>query len=147
MTRRSITIVGCCAALTLAACASTPQPPPPSPEGQMTSGTELQITGTVTYRERVALTPEAVVQVEVVELMPDASTGAVLGEQTLRNPGQVPIHFSVAIPPERVRPEATYVARARITDAGRLFSTPAPLPVLTQGKLSSDVQILVRSGK
>jgi putative lipoprotein len=146
MTRRSITIAGCVVALTLAACASTPQPPPPSPEGQMPPATQLQLTGTVTYRERVALTPEAVVQVEVVEQRPDGGTGAVVGEQTLRNPGQVPISFAVAIPSERVRPEATYVVRARITDAGRVLTTPEPVPVLTQGNRSSDVQLLVRSG-
>ncbi|HYH99580.1 YbaY family lipoprotein, partial [Hyalangium sp.] len=48
--------------------------------------------------------------------------------------------------PQRLRPEATYIVNARITDGGRVFSTRAPIPVLTQGNPSADVQVLVRSG-
>ncbi|WP_224241010.1 YbaY family lipoprotein [Hyalangium gracile] len=163
MTRQTPVLLGCAALLTLSACASTrsaqpdetPAPAPqPAPEAPATPGTQpvatpgatLQVTGAVRYRERIALSPEAVVQVEVVELMPDGTAGTVLGEQTLRNAGQVPIAFSVAIPQERIRPEATYGVRARITDAGRSFSTPAPVPAITQGSVSSDVQVLLRVG-
>jgi putative lipoprotein len=111
-----------------------------------TPGAETLVTGTVRYRERIALTPEAVVQVEVVEVTPEGTAGAVIGEQTIRSPGQVPIPFSVAIPSERIRAEGSYAVRARITDGGRVFGTAEPVRVLTQGNLSSDVQILVRLG-
>ena len=69
-----------------------------------------------------------------------------VGEQTLHGPGQVPIRFSVAVDPERIRPEVTYLVRARITDGERVFTTPEPVPVLTQGHPSQDVQVRVRVG-
>lgn len=147
MTQPLRLVAGPLAALTLAACASassatqrermdTPSPPE----------NEFQVTGAVVYRERIALTPAAMVRVEVVELTPEGSPGAVLGEQTIQSPSQVPIPFSVAIAPQRVRSEARYAVTARIMDGGRVFSTASPVPVLTEGHPSSGVQVLVRTG-
>jgi putative lipoprotein len=169
MSRPTLTIAGWLAALTLAACASTSSstqggstdstsqpdsetqvtPGPtetPHPPSDQLPGTATQVTGSVIYRERIALTPAAVVQVEVVELTESGSPGTVIGQQTIQSPGQVPIPFTVAINPQRVRAEGTYVVNVRITDGARVFSTAAPVPVLTQGNRSSDVQVLVRSG-
>jgi putative lipoprotein len=106
----------------------------------------VQVTGSVVYVERVALTPEAVVQVEVMEVAPEGGKETVLGEWTQKNPGQVPIRFSVEVASERVRPEGHYVVRARITDAGRTLAAPEPVSVLTQGHPSQDVRVRVRSG-
>ena len=147
MNRPTLTLAGWLAALTLAACASTA----PSTQGGSTDSTAqpdngTQVTGSVMYRERIALTPGAVVQVEVVELTQDGSPGTVIGQQTIQNPGQVPIPFSVDVNPQRVRAEGSYAVNVRITDGERVFSTATPVPVLTQGHRSSDVQVLVRSG-
>jgi putative lipoprotein len=154
MIRRITVLAGCFAALTLAACATTPEPrmdktPPVDKEEtsvRLTETGEIQVTGSVFYLERIALTPEAVVQVEVVEVAPAGGRESVIGEQTLSSPGQVPIHFSVGVPPERIRPEGSYVVRARITDGGRTFTTSEPVPVLTQGHPSQDVQVRLRMG-
>lgn len=153
MNRRIAVLAGSLAALTLAACAATPPAPPASPppappptEAQAGARAELRVTGSVSYRERIALTPDAVLQVEVVESAPPGGTESVVGEQTLQSPGQVPIAFSVTVPSERIRPEATYTVRARISDSGRAFTTPEPIPVLTQGHPSQDVQVRVRGG-
>jgi len=162
MTRRMPMLVGWLAALTLTACASTassttqpdtgtevtpgPSNPTTPPSPDQAPGTVTQVTGSVMYRERVALTPAAVVQIEVVELTQEGSPGTVIGQQTIQSPGQVPIGFSVDLNPQRIRAEATYVLNARITDGERVFSTTIPVPVLTQGNRSSDVQVLLRSG-
>jgi putative lipoprotein len=152
MIHRLAVLAGCFAALTLAACATTPEPSvdktPPVEKEETTArpiGTgETVVTGSVFYLERIALTPEAVVRVEVVEV--EGGKESVIGEQTLSSPGQVPIRFSVGVPAERIRPEGTYIVRARITDAGRTFTTPEPVPVLTQGHPSQDVRVRVRIG-
>ncbi len=136
-------LMGGLAALVLGACASTASAPV-GPEPIVPEETEVQVTGTVLYRERIALTPEAVLHVEVVEVTPEGTIGAVIGEQRLRGPGQVPIPFSVAIEAARIRPEARYEVRARIADSGRVFSTLEPVAVLTEARLSSDVRVLVR---
>lgn len=154
MIRRITVLAGCFAALTLAACASTPTPPaedktPPmdtTPSTRPTEAAQTQVTGSVFYMERIALSPEAVVQVQVVEVAPAGGQESVLGEQTLRSPGQVPIPFSVGVPSERIRPEGSYVVRARITDGARTFSTPEPVAVLTQGHPSQEVRVRVRVG-
>jgi putative lipoprotein len=106
----------------------------------------MEVTGSVFYRERVALTPAAVLQVEVVESGGQAGAETVVAQQTYTNPGQVPLRFSVTVPGERIRPEATYLIRARITDGSRTFSAAQAMPVLTQGNPHQDVQVLVRSG-
>jgi putative lipoprotein len=171
MTRYMPTVAGWLAALTLTACASntpTPQTGSPGTATQPTTGTEVtagpsnpttppptdqapgtmtQVTGAVTYRERIALSPDAVLVIEVMEQTPQGAPGNVISQQTVTGPGQVPIPFSVAINPQRIRPEATYVLIARIMDGGRSFTTETPVPVLTQGHRSSDVQVLVRSGR
>lgn len=141
-------VVGGLAALVLAGCAgSTPQPseatkaPAGLEEAAGSPAQEVRVTGTVFYSERIALTPDAVLLVEVVE---DGST--VVGEQTVSAPGQVPLPFSVTVPAQRVRPEASYTVRARIVDGERRFSTPEPVPVLTQGHPSGDVRVRMRVG-
>jgi len=161
MIRRITVLAGCFAALTLTACASTPTPPaedktppadttPPAnteaPSTRPTEAAQTQVTGSVFYVERIALSPEAVVQVQVVEVAPAGGQESILGEQTLRGPGQVPIAFSVGVPSERIRPEGSYVVRARITDGARIFSTPEPVAVLTQGHPSQEVRVRVRVG-
>jgi putative lipoprotein len=153
MNRRIAVLAGCIAALTLAACATstppaTPAPPPAPPPTETQAGpqAETRVTGSVFYRERIALTPDAVLQVDVVESASPGGTETVVGTQTLQRPGQVPIAFSVAVPADRIRPDATYTLRARLTDGARAYVTPAPIPVLTQGHPSQDVQVLVRIG-
>ncbi|KFA89031.1 YbaY family lipoprotein [Archangium violaceum] len=154
MTRRIIVLAGCFAAFTLAACATTQgptvEPTPPAdkqePAARPAEAGETQVTGSVFYVERIALSPEAVVQVEVVEVAPEGGQGAVLGTWSQSGPGQVPIRFSVGVPSERIRPEGSYVVRASITDGGRTFSTLEPVPVLTQGHSSQDVRVRVRIG-
>ena len=110
--------------------------PAPQPQASM------EVTGSVTYRERIALSPAAVLQVEVVE----AGTESVVAQQTYQSPGQVPLRFSVTVPGERIRSESTYLLRARITDGSRNFTAAQPIPVMTLGNPHQDVQVLVRSG-
>ena len=60
-------------------------------------GTSAAVTGTVTYRERIALPPEGVVVTIKVEDVSRADAPAVtIGEQIIENPGhQVPIPFEI----------------------------------------------------
>jgi putative lipoprotein len=154
MIRRISVLAGCLAALTLAACATAREPTvdktPPvdkqEPSARPTETGETLVTGSVFYMERIALTPAAVVQVEVVEVAPEGGQESVIGTWTQSSPGQVPIRFSVGVPSERIRPEGAYVVRARITDGGRTFTTPEPVPVLTQGHPSQDVRVRLRIG-
>jgi len=122
------------------------QPPQTAPQTAPQPQAAMELTGSVTYRERIALSPAAVLQVEVVEASAQGGTESVVAQQTYTNPGQVPLRFSVTVPGERIRPESTYLLRARITDGSRNFSAAQPIPVLTLGNPQQDVQVVVRSG-
>lgn len=93
-----------------------------------------QVTGTVTYRERMALPPTAVVTVKLVDVSRADAPAMVIGEQVIPTEGrQVPFAFSIAYDPAQIQPRYTYAVQARIEDGGRLlFISDRVYPVLTR---------------
>ena len=127
----------------LSGCATTRTAPPPAAEAAPPPPpARTGVSGSVSYLERMALTPEAVVHVEVVRQGPAEGASRVVGEQTLRTPGQVPIDFTLTLT-EPLDPEADYVLRASITDGARQLSSGEAVPVLTRGHPSEGVRVRV----
>lgn len=93
------------------------------------------VSGTLTYRQRIALPSDSIIHVALVEIRGKAAESVVLSEQSFPASGQVPIPFAITFDPKVIDPARHYAVRARITDAGgRVFwATPRPAPVLTQG--------------
>ncbi len=93
------------------------------------------LTGTVTYFQRVALTPEAVVQIELKDVSRADADAPAIAKQILRPGGkQVPLPFSLDYDPAEIQPGRAYALSARITDRGQLaFVTDTKVPVLTGG--------------
>jgi len=114
--------------LLLAGCVPAGRPPEPvgaprpmQPVGRLVTGS---IDGTVAYRERMALLPDAVVEVQVL-----GPGGEVLGRYRQATDGlQVPIRFTIAY---QAREGVPLRLTARILDGdGRaMFAVPAPQPV------------------
>ena len=126
---------------TSAAPAVTPTPPLPvdPPVPQVTAS----LIGTVTYRQRVALTPEAEVHVELRDVSPPNTEPTLIAKKVITRPGQVPIGFSLEYDPARIQPGHSYTVSARIADRGQLaFVTETPVSVLSEG-VSAAVEILV----
>ena len=93
-----------------------------------------EVTGTVTYRERFALPPDAELRVTLYETKGAGATPTFVAEQTIPRPGQVPVRFRVAFPPSVIDARAGYVLVARIEIGGRIvFVNEQPAPVLTHG--------------
>lgn len=115
-------------ALALAGCAH------PDPRGPAAPRPET-VSGTLTYRQRMALSPGSIIHVALVEVRGKATESVVLSEESFPAAGQVPIPFAIAFDPKAIDPARHYAVRARITDAdGRVFwATPRAVPVLTQG--------------
>jgi putative lipoprotein len=90
--------------------------------------------GTVTYRQRVALTPQAEVYVELRDVsIPDAASPPI-ARQVISTPGQVPVAFSLEYDPTRIQAGRSYAVSARIVDRGQLqFVTDERVAVLTGG--------------
>lgn len=105
------------------------------------------VSGTVAYRERVALPPDATVDVWVTDIGSGIVTMAILAEVTVpANGRQVPLPFEVPIDRPRVNPDRPYGVRAVIRAGGQvLFETPEPTPVLTQGQPSTVALMLSRA--
>ncbi len=105
---------------------------------------EATLSGTVTYRERIALPPDAVVTVRLLDVSLADAPSVTLAEQTIPAEGRsVPFPYALRYDPDRVDPRHRYVVRAEIRDgSGALrWTTDTALPVLTNGGPSDDVEI------
>lgn len=100
-------------------------------------GTESKaahVTGTVTYRQRIALTPDAQLTVKLVDISLQDAPAVTVAEQIIDNPGQLPISYDLTYEPEDIDPRHTYAVQARITSGGKLqFTTTRAYLVLTGG--------------
>jgi putative lipoprotein len=106
-----------------------------------------RVTGTVTYRERIALPPDAVVEVQLldVSLMDVAAT--LIAEQTIKPQHQVPIAFELPYDPADIDERLSYAVRATIRIGGKaMFITNRSYPVLTRGTPNHVDLVLVRDG-
>lgn len=84
---------------------------------------EVTIAGEVSYRERIALPPDAVLLVQVMDVSLADAPEAVVAEQKVDPAGQVPIRFEIGLDPAVVRPNVNYALQARITVGDRLWFT------------------------
>jgi putative lipoprotein len=92
-----------------------------------------QITGTITYRERILLSPAAEVEIQLLDVSLADVAATVIATTTLQNPGQVPITFSIDYDPADIDERYSYSVRATIIDAGqRIFTTDTAHMVLTR---------------
>ncbi len=92
------------------------------------------VTGSVTYRERIALPDDAVVEVQLQDVSLADAPATVLASQRITTPGQVPIAFSLAYDPAAINEVNRYALQARIEQGNRLlFINDTYTPVLTDG--------------
>jgi len=105
------------------------------------------VTGTASYRERIALPPDAVFEATLEDVSRADAPAEVIGSVRLEQPGQVPIRFEIPYDPARIDARHSYSVRARILDRDRLlFTTDRINPVLTRGHGTEVTLLLVRSG-
>ena len=102
------------------------------------------VAGTVNYRHRMALPPDAVVDVSLQDTTLADAPAPVVGRTTIATRGaQVPIAFRIDYDPAGIDPSHRYTVRATITVDGRmLFTSPTAYPVLTHGA-GSEAAIVV----
>ena len=100
-----------------------------------TCGVGSSVTGTITYRERITLTPGATVIVEIRDTSYMDTSAPLVAEQVITEPGQVPIEFRVPYSRGDIDPSSTYSISARIVESdGRLaFTNDTAYDVITGG--------------
>ena len=93
-----------------------------------------KISGTVSYRERLALSNQAELEVTLEDVSRQDVAATILARQVISDPGQVPIRYELEYRPGDIDERMSYVVRAKIHDRGRLlFTTDTHTPVLTRG--------------
>ena len=92
------------------------------------------IEGAVTYRERIALPPNAVFEALLQDVTIADASATEIARTTIPGPSGPPIRFSIAFDPTRIDPRRTYSVRAHILVDGKLwFTSDTASPVLTAG--------------
>jgi putative lipoprotein len=104
-------------------------------EGPSSAARPAMVTGTVAYRERIALPPSAVVKVQLVDVSRADAKAVVLGEHVIEAKGrQVPFAFEIPYDPAKIEVNHSYAVQARIEDAGQLrFISDQRYAVITNG--------------
>lgn len=114
--------------------------------GQVGAQTTV-VTGTATYRERIALPPDAVFEATLEDVSRADAPAEVIGQVRIDGPGNPPIRFAIGYEPARIIPNHRYSVRARIVVGGRLlFTTDRNYPVLTGGGADAVALLLRRTG-
>ena len=109
-------------------------------------GGAVRVTGSVLYRERIALPQDALVRVTLADVSLIDVPERVIAEQEIRSEGrQVPIPFVLEVPAGAIDEARSYAVRAQILDASGqlLWSSRERHAVLTRGA-PSELRILLR---
>ena len=120
-----------------AACQSGPGPVKATLEVASGRDPTAFVSGTVTYRERLALTPGATLIVELRDVSYADGPAPLIARQTISSPGQVPIKFKVEYNREDIISRNRYSISAKIVESdGRLaFTNDTVYEVITHGNL------------
>lgn len=123
------------ATLPLAACATL-----------MPSEEPVSVTGSITYRERMALPPTAQVEIQLADVsLMDAPSKTIAQQSFTADGRQVPFAFSLTVDERKLDPRGRYSVSARISDgAGKLmFITDTHNGVTFDGRPRIDMGTLV----
>ena len=106
---------------------------------------KASVTGTITYRQRIALTPNAVIEVKLIDGSRADAPSKTLAEQTIRPAGkQVPIAFELTYDPARIDPRGRYLIQVRILEGTRLRFAGADAYRIITGGNSNKVNVIVK---
>ena len=103
------------------------------------------VKGTVTYRENLELTPDAVLIVELRDVSLQDASSILIARQTTSSPGQVPIDYEVKYNREDINPRNTYGITAKIieSDDRLAFINDTAHDVITGGNPTRVDMVLV----
>ncbi|MCY4529955.1 MAG: YbaY family lipoprotein [Chloroflexi bacterium] len=131
--------------LALAACGDDAGPANATVEVPSGKSPNASVSGTVTYRERIALSPNAKLIVSLRDVSYQDAAAPLIARQTIEGPGQVPIKFKVEYNRDDIDSRNRYSVSARIIEAdGRLaFTNDTTYDVITGGNPSKVDMLLV----
>ena len=131
--------------LALAACESNQRPANVTVEVPSGLSPNASVSGAVTYRERLALSPEAKLVVELRDVSYADAASTLIARQTISDPGQVPIKFKIEYNRDDIDSRNTYAVSARIIepDDRVAFTNDTAYDVITRGNPDKVDMLLV----
>ncbi len=107
------------------------------------SGQEKEVKGTISYRERLALPPDAVLEAALQDVSKADAPAVIVAQITVKQLGSPPIPFVISYNPSVIDAGHRYAIRARILASEQLlFTTDETQPVLT-GSVPDEVSLLL----
>ncbi|MBE9110927.1 YbaY family lipoprotein [Nodosilinea sp. LEGE 07298] len=102
------------------------------------------VTGTVTYLPRIAMPPNAVLEVSLLDVSRADAPAITLATQSMVfGDRQVPLPFELVYDPDQIDPRFSYAVQARILIDGQLrFINTSRFGVITQGN-PTEVEVRV----
>ena len=130
---------------TLVACGSERSPSNATVEVPSGRSPNATVSGSVTYRERLALSQGAKLVVELRDVSYQDAAAPLIARQTISDPGQVPIKFKIEYNRDDIDSWNVYSITARIVESDdRLaFINDTAYEVITRGKPSKVDMLLV----
>ena len=131
--------------VTLSACGSDPTTVNATAEVPSGRSPNASVSGTVTYRERLALSPGAKLVVDLRDVSYADAEAPLIARQTISGPGQVPIRFRIDYNGDDIDSRNTYAISADIIESdGRLaFTNDTAYEVITRGNPNKVDMLLV----
>jgi putative lipoprotein len=106
----------------------------PVASSDKTGREKAQVTGTLMYRERIALPPGSVAEVRLLDTSLADAPAKEIAYQAIEDPGTPPIAFALDYDPSKIDERMQYGVRATISHDGQLlFTSDTHYPVLTRG--------------
>ncbi len=103
-----------------------------------------QVSGTASYRERIALPPDAVFEAVLEDVSRADAPAVEIGRTRIENPGAPPIPFSIGYDPAAIEARNTYAVRTAIRIGERLMFTSDTMMRVLTGGAPRDVAVMMR---
>jgi putative lipoprotein len=105
------------------------------------------VTGTVTTAGGEAFGPGSIIEVRLVEISQQDAPPVEIGSQTITNPAEIPVPFTIEYDPAAISEENTYAVAASVSDtAGNLlYVSTTNIPAITQGNPTRNIEIVVET--
>ncbi|HEX6827427.1 MAG TPA: YbaY family lipoprotein [Burkholderiales bacterium] len=103
------------------------------------------VSGTIAWRDPIALPPGATLVVKLEAVSRPGAPPVLIAEQTIEGrEREPPLAFELRYKGEVINPEREYFVSAEVLLLERpMFASPAPHPVLTRGRASRGLRILL----
>lgn len=145
MKKRLTGLIATALGLALVGCQTAPTSETAAPSQAAMEKSMMSVKGSVAYRERIALPPNAIVTIKLQDVSLADAPATMIAEQTFETDGaQVPFDFELSYNAADIDSRHRYSVSARIEVDGKLrFINDTAYPVITDQNKTQEVNLLL----